>query len=54
MSSKSPSSWFNSLTQIQKAEAKALKDQSGLTWNEWYEKNIYNGDGSNLGGKKKI
>nr|DAP11489.1 MAG TPA: ADP-ribosyltransferase exoenzyme [Caudoviricetes sp.] len=54
MSSKSPSSWFNSLTQIQKAEAKALKDQSGLTWNEWYEKNIYKGDGSNLGGKKKI
>lgn len=54
MSSKSPSAWFNSLTQIQKAEAKALKDQSGLTWNEWYEKNIYNGDGSNLGGKKKI
>ena len=54
MSSKSPSSWFNSLTQIQKAEAKALKDQSGLTWNEWYEKNIYNGDGSNLGGKKKV
>ena len=54
MSSKSPSSWFNSLTQIQKVEAKALKDQSGLTWNEWYEKNIYNGDGSNLGGKKKI
>lgn len=54
MSSKSPSSWFNSLTQIQKAEAKALKGQSGLTWNEWYEKNIYSGDGSNLGGKKKI
>lgn len=52
MSSKSPSSWFNSLTQIQKAEAKALKDQSGLTWNKWYEKNVYNGDGSNLGGKK--
>ncbi len=54
MSSKSPSSWFNSLTQIQKAEAKVLKDESGLTWNQWYEKNIYNGDGSNLGGKKKI
>lgn len=54
MSSKSPSAWFNSLTQIQKAEAKALKTQSGLTWNKWYEKNIYNGDGSNLGGKKKI
>ena len=54
MSSKSPSSWFNSLTQIQKAEAKALKNESGLTWNQWYEKNIYNGDGSNLSGKKKI
>lgn len=54
MSSKSPSAWFNSLTQIQKAEAKVLKTQSGLTWNKWYEKNIYNGDGSNLGGKKKI
>lgn len=53
-SSKSPSAWFNSLTQIQKAEAKALKDQSGLTWNKWYEKNVYSGDGSNLGGKKKI
>lgn len=53
-SSKSPSSWFNSLTQIQKSEAKALKDESGLTWNQWYEKNIYSGDGSNLGGKKKI
>ena len=54
MSSKSPSSWLNSLTQIQKAEAKALKNESGLTWNQWYKKNIYNGDGSNLGGKKKI
>lgn len=54
MSSKSPSSWFNSLTQAQKAEAKAFKNESGLTWNQWYEKNIYNGDGSNLGGKKKI
>ena len=38
---------------IQKAEAKALKDESGLTWNQWYEKNIYAGDGSNLGKKAK-
>lgn len=51
-STKSPSAWFNSLTQIQKAEAKVLKDSSGLTWNKWYEQNIYEGDGSNLGGKK--
>lgn len=49
---KSPSAWFNSLTQIQKAEAKVLKDSSGLTWNKWYEQNIYEGDGTNLGGKK--
>lgn len=40
-STKSPSAWYNSLTQIQKAEAKALKDQSGLTWNQWYEKHVY-------------
>lgn len=54
MSTKSPNAWFNSLSPTQKAEAKALKEQSGLNWKDWYEKNIYNGDGSNLGGKKKI
>lgn len=52
-STKSPSAWFNSLTAAQKAEATALKNQSGLTWNKWYEQNIYAGDGSNLGGKKQ-
>lgn len=52
MSSKSPSAWFNSLSQIQKSEAKALKTESGLTWNKWYEQNIYNGDGSKLGSKE--
>ncbi len=52
-STKSPNAWFNSLTPVQKAEAKALKDESGLTWNQWYEKNIYVGDGSNLGKKAK-
>lgn len=52
-STKSPNAWFNSLTPVQKAEAKALKDESGLTWNQWYEKNIYAGDGSNLGKKAK-
>lgn len=51
-STKSPSAWYNSLNPIQKAEATALKNQSGLTWNQWYEQNIYAGDGSNLGGKK--
>lgn len=53
-STKSPNAWFNSLTPIQKAEAKALKDSSGLTWNQWYEQNVYAGDGSNLGGSKKV
>lgn len=51
-SKKSWGSWYDSLTKIQKAEAKALKEQSGLTWKDWYAKNIYSGDGSNLGGKK--
>ena len=40
---KSFSAWYNSLTQIQKAEAKFLKEQSGLTWQKWYEQNIYSG-----------
>ena len=43
MSTKSPNAWFNSLTQIQKAEAKLLKEQSGLTWNDWYMKNVHAG-----------
>jgi len=42
-STKSPNAWFNSLTPEQKAEAKLLKEQSGLTWNQWYEQNIYTG-----------
>lgn len=42
-STKSPNAWYNSLTAAQKAEAKALKDASGLTWNDWYNKNIYVG-----------
>lgn len=48
MSSKSPSSWFNSLTQAQKAEAKALKNESGLTWNQWYEKYVYTDSKTNI------
>ena len=52
-SSKTPKSWYNTLSPIQKAEAKALKDASGKTWDKWYLDNIYDGDGSNLGGKSK-
>lgn len=53
MSTKSPNAWYNSLTQIQKAEAKALKDASGLTWNEWYEANIKSTGDPNLDFTKK-
>lgn len=53
-SDKSPNAWFNSLSATQKAEAKLLKEQSGLTWNEWYTKYVYSGDGSNIGGKTKV
>lgn len=53
MSTKSPSAWFNSLNQIQKAEAKALKDASGLTWNKWYEQYVYAG-GTNQATAKAV
>ena len=35
--------WYTKLNDSQKALAKSLKDQSGLTWQQWYEKNIYSG-----------
>lgn len=42
-STKSMNAWYQSMTHIQKAEAKFLKQQEGLTWQEWYDKHIYNG-----------
>lgn len=42
-STKSMNAWYQSMTHIQKAEAKYLKQQEGLTWQEWYDKHIYNG-----------
>lgn len=42
-STKSMNAWYQSMTHIQKAEAKFLKQQEGLTWREWYDKHIYNG-----------
>lgn len=38
--------WYTKLDDAQKALAKELKDKSGLTWQQWYEQNIY------AGGKK--
>lgn len=43
-STKSPNAWYSSLSPMQKSEAKLLKEQSGLNWNSWYEKNIYVGE----------
>lgn len=51
MSDKSPNAWYNSISATQKAEAKLLKEQSGLTWQKWYEQYIYSGTGSSFGGK---
>lgn len=42
-STKSKSAWYQGMTHIQKAEAKYLKQQEGLTWDEFYDKYIYNG-----------
>lgn len=53
MSTKSPNAWYNSLNQIQKAEAKALKEQSGLNWNDWYEKHVKSTGDPNLDFVKK-
>jgi len=38
--------WYTKLDDTQKALAKELKEKSGLTWQQWYEQNIY------AGGKK--
>ena len=44
-SDKSLAAWHNSMTPIQKAEAKMLKEQAGQTWQQWYEQNVYTGVG---------
>lgn len=36
--------WYTKLDADQKALAKELKEQSGLTWQKWYEQNIYIGN----------
>lgn len=33
--------WYTKLTPEAKAAAKALKDKSGMTWQQWYEANVY-------------
>ncbi len=45
-SDKSLAAWHNSMSPVQKAEAKMLKEQAGQTWQEFYEQNIYTGVGS--------
>lgn len=50
-SQKSWGNWYDHLSATAKAEAKALKDQSGLTWTQWYEKHVYNGQTPIVNGK---
>lgn len=52
-SDKKLNAWKKSLTPIQKAEAQLLKEQSGLTWQEWYKQNVFVGDESKLIKKSK-
>lgn len=51
-STKNLKAWKQSLSPAQKAEAKLLKEQSGLTWEQWYEKNIYSGSADDLAAYK--
>lgn len=53
-STKSMNAWYQSMTHIQKAEAKFLKQQEGLTWQEWYDKYIYNGKGKQITKKATV
>lgn len=47
-SDKTLSGWKQSMTQVQKAEAKLLKDAEGLTWEGFYSKYVYSGDASDI------
>lgn len=52
-SDKSWGAYVKSMSPIQKAEAKLLKDQVGQTWQQWYESNIYTGTGPSAHYKTK-
>lgn len=43
-SKKKPKSWLNDIPKEQKEIAKALKEKSGKTWEQWYIDNIFEGD----------
>ena len=47
-SDKNLSAWKQSMSPIQKAEAKLLKDAEGLTWEKFYAKYVYAGDASDV------
>lgn len=47
-SDKTLSGWKQSMTPVQKAEAKLLKDAEGLTWEQFYAKHVYAGDASDV------
>lgn len=52
-SGKSWGAYVKSLSPVQKAEAQLLKNKEGLSWQQWYEKNIYTGTGPSANYKKK-
>lgn len=47
-SDKTLSAWKQSMSPVQKAEAKLLKDAEGLTWEKFYSKYVYSGDASDV------
>lgn len=53
-SDKSWGAYVKSLSPMQKAEAQLLKEKEGLSWQKWYEKNVYTGTGSSAPVKKAV
>lgn len=52
-STKTWSAWVKSLTKEQKDAASKLKSGTGLSWQQWYEKNIFSGTGSSATKKRQ-
>lgn len=50
---KALNTWFQKLPKDVQAEVKALKNQSGLKWDDWYKQNIYLGGSSPTAAKSE-
>lgn len=51
---KALNTWFQKLPKDVQAEVKALKNQSGLKWDDWYKQNIYLGGSSPVTVKNEV